>query len=229
MKLEFTPTAIEAYRRAASAPDIHNMSGRIGQPLVTKFINENIIEAIAPQIGDTIIDIGCGDASLLAAMSDKLGAACALYGVLPTDEEVSRVRSERSAEINFSKGTAITPDLNNISADKLICNGVLIYIRRSEYKSALTGFRRLCKEGAIVYIGEILEVNEHRSDDWIVNFKNFIKRFRSRISWCPRTEFIEIAKASGFALVKDLQHMHCGPDGSPYILETRRDYILRAV
>lgn len=228
MRFTFAPTAIEAYRRYAARENLHDMSGRIGQPCVTKLINDNIIKAISPREGDTIVDIGCGDGSLLAAIKETLNNVC-LYGVLPTDEEVLRVQTERNNRIKFSRGIATDTPLPSAIADKIVCNGVLIYVPRRKYRVALSEFHRIVKPGGLVFIGELLETNERHTNSLFARLKIFVKYIRSRISWCARNEFIKIAKESGLELVEDFQHRHFTPDGAPYDLETRRDYVFRAV
>jgi hypothetical protein len=55
---------IDAYGEKAEAADIHLMSWRSRKEL-TDFICKQILAAINPRSDDFLVDIGCGDGSLL--------------------------------------------------------------------------------------------------------------------------------------------------------------------
>ena len=74
------------------AKDINEMSGRNNRPDLTKFISKRILELLPNEKGN-LVDIGCGDGSLLKlAIKEKRFKN--LTGVLPTLEEVSRMKIE---------------------------------------------------------------------------------------------------------------------------------------
>ena len=56
---------IDAYRYKASSRDINELSGRMGRPDLTNFINRQIINKLFIDCDDVVIDIGCGDGTLL--------------------------------------------------------------------------------------------------------------------------------------------------------------------
>src|SRR5579864_4312076 len=76
---------------ARRARDLHDLAlrGRHKKE-ATRLIHERIVEAVELRPEDDLVDIGCGDGTLLR-MAQQAGVRSAL-GILATEEEVSLVR-----------------------------------------------------------------------------------------------------------------------------------------
>ncbi len=85
---------IEAYRLKAKSKDINELTGRSGRTDLTKFIVNQILSKIKLNPDTVLVDIGCGDGMLLQKANQRgidanIGK---LEGILPTEEEVTRVK-----------------------------------------------------------------------------------------------------------------------------------------
>jgi ubiquinone/menaquinone biosynthesis C-methylase UbiE len=153
-------TYIDVYRSKANSKDLNELSGRPGRPDLTDFVNQQIIKKMNLGNDDVVIDIGCGDGTLLkqAAKVIKQG-----FGVVPTDEEVDRVRSDlngQHANIEIVKGSVQSVPLPTGLGSKIVCNGVILLINKNEIEPALGEIGRVSHSGAVVFIGEIPSKNE---------------------------------------------------------------------
>ena len=149
---------IEEYRARASACDVNEMTGRTGRPDLTDFVSSNIVAKLATKPGEVLVDIGCGDGSVLrkASQVSKQGS---FVGILPTSQEVERVqRHLGSNQIAVMIGRADATGLSDGFADKIVCNGVLLIV--PDLERALREIARISKNGALIYVGEIPKVNE---------------------------------------------------------------------
>ena len=153
---------VEVYRLKAGAADLHEMSGRTGRPDLTAFVNERILERLELRPGDVLVDVGCGDASLLRAVAARSSGPH--IGVLPTREEVMRVREAVAAAtptIRIEEGLATALPLPDASCDVLVCNGVLLLLDgEAQVAQALREFARVCKPDAQLLVGEVPDRNE---------------------------------------------------------------------
>ena len=146
-------TVQDTYRLRASLPSLHDLTGR-PDPEFTNFITRNIYTAISPTREDVLLDIGCGDGSLLR-MCD-----CSKVGILPSAEEVARLRSE-FPELDIRQGLAQSLPVPDSFATKVVCNGVITCITpESEVIKALSEISRVAAKGAAIYIGELPDVDE---------------------------------------------------------------------
>lgn len=165
-----TTSHVEAYRAKARATDINELSGRTGRPDLTAFVTQQIVARLPLRRDAVLVDVGCGDASLLlkAAHHGLDGFLGRLIGLLPTREEVSRVRDHllhraplHSSMVCIEPGLADETRLPDRYCDLLVCNGVLIVLADdASVRAALTEFARITKPGATVYLGEIPDTDE---------------------------------------------------------------------
>jgi ubiquinone/menaquinone biosynthesis C-methylase UbiE len=165
-------------REEAEGADIHLMSGRSRKEL-TDFICKQILKAINPRADDFLVDIGCGDGSLLEMASDKIGGG---IGIVATDEE--RHRLERAYHglkyIKFRTGLVQKLPIEDEVATKTVCHGVLLLLdSKAEVRQSMVEIARISRRRAFVWIGEIPEINEFES-----NFSTLLKKrqFRDLIS-----------------------------------------------
>jgi ubiquinone/menaquinone biosynthesis C-methylase UbiE len=117
---------------------------------MTRKIHERIVQEVGLQSGDDLVDIGCGDGTLLR-MAERIGTRSAI-GLLATDEEVALVR--RSG-LNIKQGFTDLLPIGDASASVVVCNNVLLVVPREKIPASLREIYRIAKPGARIFIGEI--------------------------------------------------------------------------
>ncbi len=148
----------DAYRLRAQAEDIHELAARPNKKALTEFVSQAILDRINVQPGDVLVDIGCGDASLLRAVA---GMTTNRIGVVATAEEKQRLEPMFPG-IRFIAARAQCLPIDSNSATKIVCNTTLMYlVNTQDVVSALSEMVRIARPGATIYIGEIPEVDEY--------------------------------------------------------------------
>ncbi len=227
---------IQVYKQKARAMDINELSGRSGRPDLTLYVSQNILSAMNIRQNDVLVDIGCGDGTLL-----KLAAKtnCTAIGILPTDEEFERVSSAlRGAfpEIKILKGLAQATNLDSQTATKVVCNGVFIILPENDVDMALKEIARICKPKALVFIGEIPFKNEFEGKNygdsillwlWWVLRKRGLKAFLSQSIFTLKCIF-----TSEPLIIAPKKHYYAAPDdfiarAAKYGLELKEKYAHR--
>ncbi|MFZ0536951.1 MAG: methyltransferase domain-containing protein [Candidatus Sulfotelmatobacter sp.] len=136
---------------AKHASDAHDLAlrGR-DKKEVTRLIHERIAEAVDLHPGDDLVDIGCGDGSLLR-IAGRVGARSAV-GLLATEEEVAVLR-----RFGLEARQALTDKLPlpDRSASVIVCNNVLLVVPREKIPASLEEIHRIAKPGARIFLGEI--------------------------------------------------------------------------
>lgn len=230
---------------ARQARDLHDLSlrGRWNKE-VTRRVHEQIVERVALSSDDQLIDIGCGDGTLLR-MAQDLGVRNAI-GFLATEEEVALVRkSGLDVRQAFSDQLPLPDD----SASVVVCNNVLLIIPRDKIPATLGEIWRAAKPGARVFIGEIPFVPQKDPTPQFTSagemlsflyrkhgFRTWLGMLRRMVWWrvtgkpmvnTPGTavsfyataeEFTAMAKQAGLEIVEHWQHQN--PDD-------RNDYLFR--
>jgi len=211
---------------------------------ITRLIHERIAQAIELRSGDDLVDIGCGDGTLLR-MAQRAGARSAV-GLLATDEEVAVLRR---AGTEAKQGLTDQLPLPNECASVIVCNSVLLVVAREKIPASLREIHRIAKPGARVFLGEIPFVRpddptpqfatrsetlsylyrEHglrawfgmarRMAWWALTGKPAVIRSGTAISfYAAPSEFATMAQNAGLRLVRYWQHDY--PN-------TRNNYLLR--
>jgi len=209
----------------------------------TRLIHRQIADAVDLHAGDTLLDIGCGDGTMLR-MAEELGASAT--GLLATDEEVDLLRR---FGLNAQQGLSDHLPVGDETASVVVCNNVLLVVPREQILASLHEIHRVAKPGARIYLGEIPFVEPHdptptfttrsqllahlyrrqglrawagmvrRMMVWQLTGKPAVLNSGTKVSfWSPPEEFIAMASASGLALVRYDQH-------KPY--PTRNNYLFR--
>ena len=166
-----TSNLVETYKAKAKSKDINELTGRTGRPDLTKFVINQMIKNIKVVENSTLIDIGCGDGMFLqmAAANGINSFIGRLVGILPTIEEVIRVRTYLATHkdtnnniISIEYGLAEKTSLPNEFADIVVCNGVLHGGGQTigNVKAALNEFNRILKIEATLFIGEMPDIDE---------------------------------------------------------------------
>jgi len=149
---------VDAYRLRAQAEDVHDLAARPDKPFVTELVNRQILDAIQPSSEDFLVDIGCGDASLVR-MAGARALKC--VGIAGSVEEKLRLESEFPG-VSILAGQAQSLPLESRSATKIVCNGMMHYLpSEDDVKAALREMARIAIPGATIWIGEVPEINEY--------------------------------------------------------------------
>jgi len=117
---------------------------------LTRRVQERIIHEVALAPDDDLVDIGCGDGTLLR-LATSLGVHSAT-GLHATEEEAAIVRG---LGLRARQGFTDQLPLVDASASVVVCNNVLLIVPREKILPSLREFQRVAKPGARIFIGEI--------------------------------------------------------------------------
>ena len=136
---------------AKSARDPHDLAlrGRKNEE-VTKLLHQQIAEAVGLHPGDELVDIGCGDGTMLR-IAESVGTKTAI-GLLATEEEVAVLRR---FGLNARQALTDRLPLPDASATVVVCNNVLLVVPLEQIPSSLREIHRIAKPGARIFLGEI--------------------------------------------------------------------------
>lgn len=251
-----TDDYLQVYGALASDPDLHRLSGRDDHYDLTAHINRTIAEnlQLAPDL--SLLDIGCGDGSLLVYIRDRIGTA---LGITPTAAELNRLQQAHVyPNVSFALGTADRLPVQDRSFDRIVINGVLLILPdEAVVRCALTEMKRVARPGALIWIGETPDCDELAAKGRyvgksLVGFllhkwrkKGFRKAFRKAVSllherrkqqvflgrrhfWKPAEEFLALCRAAGLEPVHWGRHSEIDKRGDVVDSATRIDYLLRA-
>jgi ubiquinone/menaquinone biosynthesis C-methylase UbiE len=143
---------VEYCRRTAT--ELHNLQdlalrGR-NKETITRLVHERIVQEVNPGPGDDLVDIGCGDGTLLR-MAQQAGTRSAV-GLLATEEEATLVRR---LGFDVRKGLSHELPLPDACASVVVCNNVLLIVPRQNIPATLREICRIARPGARVFLGEI--------------------------------------------------------------------------
>jgi ubiquinone/menaquinone biosynthesis C-methylase UbiE len=117
---------------------------------ITRRIQERIVREVELRPDDDVLDIGCGDGTLLQ-MAKTRGAHSAI-GLLATEEEAAIVRR---LGVEVRQGFTDQLPVPDQSASVVVCNSVLLVVPREKIPASLREICRVAKPGARVFLGEI--------------------------------------------------------------------------
>lgn len=230
---------------AKRARDPHDLAlrGR-NKKEITKRVHEEIAEAVGLQAGDDLVDIGCGDGTMLR-LAESVGVRNAI-GLLATDEEVAVLQR---FGLSVKQGLADHLPLPDTSASVIVCNSVLLVVPRERIPACLNEIYRVAKAGARIVLGEIPYQEQHDPTPEFSTRRELlaylydkhglrawfgmVRRLAYRqitgqpallnsgtaISfWSPAEEFVAMAEGAGLQLVR---HWQC------WQYRTRNSYLFR--
>jgi ubiquinone/menaquinone biosynthesis C-methylase UbiE len=136
---------------ARHARDPHDLAlrGR-DKKEITRLVHERIVEAVELHAGDDLVDIGCGDGTLLK-MAERAGVKTAI-GLLATEEEVAVLRRHG---LEAQQGLTDQLPLPAACASVIVCNSVLLVVPREKISKSLYEIHRIAKPDARIFLGEI--------------------------------------------------------------------------
>jgi ubiquinone/menaquinone biosynthesis C-methylase UbiE len=199
---------------------------------LTRRVQERIVREVALGAADDLIDIGCGDGTLLL-LAKRAGVHSAT-GLHPTEEEAAIVRR---LGLQVRQGFTDQIPLVDESASVVVCNNVLLIVPREKIPASLREIYRVAKPGARILIGEIpfepgpppepefATAHEtlaylyrryglrtclgmlRRMIYWKLSGQPMTIRTGSQVSFYAQPqEFIALAQAIGLELVRSWQH-----------------------
>src|SRR5277367_213031 len=232
----------ETAKRVKNLQDLA-LRGRNKQE-ITRRIHERIVDVVGLKPSDDLVDIGCGDGTLLA-MAERIGVNSAL-GLLATKEEVALLRP---TGLQAKQGLTDDLPIEDESASVVVCNNVLLVVPREKIPASLREIYRISRPGARIFVGEIPFVQNPPPDPrfntrrealaylyqayglrtwfgmlrrmtyWSLTRKAPVIRDGAVISfYATAEEFIATAEAAGLQIVRYWQH------DNP---NTRNNYLLR--
>lgn len=250
-----TKDAVATYAALASAPDLHQLSGRAEHRTLTGFVNEQIVAALDLDPDCSVIDVGCGDGTLLAGMQGKIRDA---LGIVPSAEELARLEGAyHLPNLRFARGRADALPAADHSFDRVVINCVLLVLDEATVLRCLSELKRVARPGGLVWIGEVpdrdeLAVRNRYRGQSLVGFllhkwrhKGFKKALRKAISlmkagkhaevifgqgmfWKPAEPFQAWCREAGLELVWARRHREVDDAGRTRESATRMDYLFRA-
>lgn len=230
---------------AKHARDPHDLAlrGRKNKEF-TEAIHQRIVAAVDLNPADDLVDIGCGDGTLLR-LAGQIGCRSAI-GLLATEEEVDLLRR---FGFNVRQALADALPIPDAAASVIVCNSVLLVVPRERVPTSLREISRVAKPGARIYLGEIPfvaqqdpipDVKSRRELLFHLYRKNGLRTWFGMMRrmawwqltgtppilnsgtaisfWAPPEEFIAMARSAGLELVRYWRHDF--PD-------TRNNYLFR--
>lgn len=148
-----TSTHAEHYRLTAADEEITSLSGRGPDREKTDRVAHHIRSRINLQPEHTLVDVGCGDGTLLQFCECRTR-----IGILPTPEEQQRLQAARPNLVVMTGLVQEHLPLADARADVVVCNGVLLLLANlDEAAKALAELARIVKPHGEVFLGEVPE------------------------------------------------------------------------
>ncbi|RTR39288.1 class I SAM-dependent methyltransferase [Shewanella canadensis] len=246
-------TKLDEYRYRAKSADINELSGRTNRSDITHFVNGEIAKRMEFKQGDIVVDIGCGDGTLLEIAESEGSFG---IGILPSEEEVTRVRDRfltNSDRIKIEQGLASKTELPDEVANKVVCNGVFL-LDEEDVNLALKEISRITKPNSFVYIGELCFRDETEGKNygdsilkwllwvlWNQGGGEFLSRLKQTLRaiftteqmlilpkshyYCTPEEFISRAKSFGLNINEHFPHKSISLNNEVIKSSSRQDYI----
>ena len=150
---------VDAYRLKAQAEDLHELAARPNKRSLTEFVNRQILNAIRPSVDDVLVDIGCGDATLLRMAQGRVGKC---IGISVSVEEKRRLEAAFPG-LTFIASLAQSLPLDSASASKIVCNATLLFLpSTNDAQAAMGEMVRIARPGATIWIGDMPEIDEYK-------------------------------------------------------------------
>jgi ubiquinone/menaquinone biosynthesis C-methylase UbiE len=117
---------------------------------ITRRIHRQIAEAVGLCADDDLVDIGCGEGTMLR-LAQEAGARSAV-GLLATEEEVALIRR---LGLDVRQGLTDHLPLPDACVSVIVCNSVLLIVPREKIPASLSEMHRVAVPGARIFVGEI--------------------------------------------------------------------------
>jgi arsenite methyltransferase len=125
-----------------------------------------VYEALGAQLGERILDVGCGPGFYAAELLDQVGPDGSVVGVDASRQmlAVAAHRSEGRRGVAFSQAEATSLPVDDASFDRAVCVQVLEYV--TDVETALRELHRALRPGGRVVIWDVdwMTVSWHSHD-----------------------------------------------------------------
>jgi ubiquinone/menaquinone biosynthesis C-methylase UbiE len=229
--------------------DVRRFSGRGSDQILTGLINGRALEELAIKPHDRLVDIGCGDGTLLrSALQSGVSSAVGTSG---TEKEANALRA-----LGLDVSHAYTDSLPfpDQCASAVVCNGVLHIVPKQKIPASLREIARIAEPNARIWIGEIPRFREPaslRSFEtvpemlwWLLRkrgLRTFLGMCRRLLTgaqrgpvlrtaqafWAEPEYFIHMAAQAGLKVERHSPHQTLDAQRQPSISPSRHDYLLR--
>jgi SAM-dependent methyltransferase len=193
------------------------MTGRGSRTRSTTFICRNILSRLSPTADDIVIDVGCGDGTLLSLLSGLVSRG---IGIAPTDEEIERLSRlhEKSRNLTFQRALIGQLGLPDGIAHKVVCNSLLHEIPSNEVEGAIQDLIRICRPGGLIWIGEVLQCDDPSTiPSWIPRTLHpLMRHFWSHAGFAPLDVIVKSGRVLAGLLVPG-SHFQFRPPSLGYI------------
>ncbi len=244
---------IDAYRLRAGREDLHELAARPNKKGVTEFVNRRILEGLELAPDDVLVDIGCGDASLMRMAEGHISRS---VGIVATVEEKRRLEAS-FPHLCFIAGAAQRLPLESCSASRVVCNTTLLYLpSENDVVAALREMSRIARPGAMIWVGEIPEIDEYAhygmyrgnsmleylwhllTHNGFRSFLGMVRRWLKAVTgneqiilnsagmfYAAPEKMISIAEGNGLRLKTNFRHQELDGGGRVVDSQFRYDYI----
>jgi ubiquinone/menaquinone biosynthesis C-methylase UbiE len=129
-------------------------------------LRERLLAPAELQLGEHVLDIGCGTGSLALVAKEQVGATGNVVGVDPSPEMIDRARSKaqkKNADVEFQVAWAQALPFPDASFDVVLSTVMLHHIPRAGREDALREVKRVLNAtGRLVAIDFGLDPGGHR-------------------------------------------------------------------
>ncbi|MFH1056952.1 MAG: class I SAM-dependent methyltransferase [Candidatus Micrarchaeota archaeon] len=126
-----------------------------GQTGGNQRIVESVIEKLRLTPDVSLLDVGCGDGSLLEKLPARKKNGVDFSPIL-----VSRAKQRR---LGVVQAEATKLPFENDSFDRVLSYSVLIYLSKEEAMRAVGEMKRVCKPGGLVLVGDLADKNNYEA------------------------------------------------------------------
>jgi len=244
------PSVLDTYANGIlrHVRDIHKLSGR-SDHAQTEFISHRILTELGIGTHDRLVDIGCGDGTLLrAALRAGVSNPIGLSG---TEEESERLRA---LGLNVSQGLTDALPLPDRSVSAIVCHSVLHIVPAEKIPESLREIARIAEPEARIWIGELPRFREPasiRSFDtvpemlwWLLRkrgLRTFLGMCRRLLSgaqqgpvlrtaqafWAEPEQFARMAAEAGLTIERHFPNQIVDSHQHVSTSDARYDYLLR--
>ena len=229
--------------------DVHVFAGRGPYRELTRFVNQRIFSELVLRPSDRLVDIGCGDGTLLK-LALQSGVRTAI-GLNSTEEEAS---SLRSLGLDVRQGLSDSVPLPDGFASVVVCNSVLLIVPESKIAASLREIARIAEPNARVWIGEIPRTQEPPNTPrhetipemlWYLLRKRGLRMFLgmcrrlltgaqrgpvlvnplAAVFWSEPAKFVQMALEAGLKCERHFPHEMLDKDQKPCLHPTRHNYL----
>ena len=115
----------------------------------------SVLDALAAQPGDRVLDLGCGPGFYVADIAERIGPDGAVTGIDPSDAMLAMTarRTEDAANVTLAEGGADAIPAEDAAFDRAVSVQVLEYV--ADVPGALAELRRVLRPGGRLVLWDV--------------------------------------------------------------------------